>query len=311
MASGFDNWIAQSLGNLNGNEPLRKNAYEIVVYSAPRTRSNDGDLRSHYFWNAKTVTIPNISFEAGGSQVEGNSFLGDGFVMSDKRLIKFGNVKMTLYNLKDSTSVSNPIHYATGLEPNSPVSTAGVLLSLLNREFSTPPSDDTAFRAQSGIETYSPYGYPIKRIDIKTKNPSDDTTVETFRLEYARITNLNFGDLSYSSDDLQEVEVSFEFLAMRYFQGDEAFEDPYLKGFADNVEKRMQYIKDNLVDTPLLEELDIQRAGVGTGFVTAPLNSSVITIANAEGKNLYNSDQIGRFDFQRIVSAADGAPFYK
>jgi len=312
MPSSYRSWVQQSIANDSANEPTRKNSYVVELGAARNFELSE----VIYLWNAKTVTLPKISFEAGGSPIDGVSFFGDAFQFKDKRLLKFDNVSMTLYNIPDS---SGPSEISYGSEATSQdnkkdkISTSAVLLDLINNARGSNAKNDQVEVGinSSGIgpNNYGSGGFPIRYIDIKVINPSDDSVMEVYSLQYPRITSINFGGLDYGSDDLGEIQVDFEYLALRYFQGDRAHEDPFLKNYADNVEKRLAYFEKNVIKGPDINDLDLVRLGIAPGYesILNPTNGEPRNvIRGARGRDLFSA-AAPRFDLQTITTN----PFFK
>jgi hypothetical protein len=295
MPSSYRNWVQQSIANDVANEPVRKNSYVVELGAARNFELNE----VIYLWNAKSVKLPKISFDAGNSPLDGVSFFGDAFQFKDKRLLKFDNVSMTLYNIPDSSGGQG-----------GKMSTSAVLLDLINgaRGVTVPDGQEPQIQVaqySSGIGTYNygSSGFPIRYIDIKVVNPSDYSIMEVYSLQYPRINSINFGGLDYSSDDLGEIEVDFEFLALRYFQGDREKEDLFLKNYADNVEKRLAYFENNVINNNEIKDLDLVRLGIAPGYETVNVNGEPPrnVIRGARGRELFNPNSSPRFDLQTIT----------
>ena len=313
MPSSYRSWVQQSVANDAANEPTRRNSYVVELGAS----SNSELSEVIYLWNAKTVSLPKISFEAGNSPLDGVSFFGDAFQFKDKRLLKFDNVSMTLYNLPDSSGPGE-LSYGSNLTPEDNkkdrMSTSATLLNLINNArgitgTQNNPLEVAKYSSGIGVGNYGQKGFPIRYIDIKVINPSDDSVMEVYSLQYPRISSINFGGLDYSSDDLGEIQVDFEYLGLRYFQGDRAHEDPFLKNYADNVEKRLAYFENNVINNNEFNDLDLVRLGIAPSYETVttgtpPRDTKVIR--GARGRELFG-DQAPRFDLQTVVQN----PFFK
>lgn len=171
-------------------------------------------------WYAKTASKPSISYEAGGSLLDGVSFFGDPFLFKDKPAVTYETVSVTLIDPVD-----------TGLSNDATTT----LMSLIgdSHNIETGQFSIKDHRRKIGDDVV------IYQYTPGDKNQLEQ--VETWKLIAPQITSIRFGDLDYGSDDSVEIIIEIDYMGFTYSKGG-VNDDEKLSIFRELINSRIENI---------------------------------------------------------------------
>jgi len=153
-------------------------------------------------WYAKSVSKPKISFGPGSSPINDKVAWGTPFKLKDKNDVTMNPINITL------------------IDPTYPNATRK-LLRILRRSgygdiFQTNPEPVYNFNKHIDI-LGSVYIYQLINLPYRQGGPSRNElyVAETWELLGAHITEMDFGTLDYSSDQLLEIKMTIDYISFR------------------------------------------------------------------------------------------------
>ena len=167
-----------------GSDPKKEHLFLVKLGSL-------GDL-----WYAKTASKPSVSYEAGGSLIDGVSFFGDPFLIKDKPSISYEAVSVVLVDPVD----------ADGDDATTKI------MSLIGESHNTETGQFSIKKHRDKLREIQIYQY-------STGENNKLEQIETWTLIAPQIISVRFGDLDYSSDDLLEITIEIDYMGFTYEKG--------------------------------------------------------------------------------------------
>jgi hypothetical protein len=186
-----DSWFSSDLNSLK--EPKRKNLFLV------RFGKDLGDC-----WFAKGVSKPVVSFDSGGSLLDGSAFFGEPFLTKDRPAINYSPVTLTL------------------VDPNGPDMTTYFISLMKDSSDSNRNNYIDPRKISKALEKFE-----ILQVSPKEPSSGKMDVIERWELESPLITKMDFGSLDYSSEDLLEISLEVEYNGFKYTPGDGS--DTYLQ----------------------------------------------------------------------------------
>ena len=180
-----DSWFSSDLNSLK--EPKRKNLFLV------RFGNNLGDC-----WFAKTVSKPTVTFDSGGSLLDGSAFFGEPFLTKDRPAINYSPVTLSL------------------VDPNGPDMTTYFISLMKDSSVSNRNNYIDPRKISKALEKFE-----ILQVSPKTSNSGMMDVVERWELESPLITKIDFGSLDYSSEELLEISLEVEYNGFKYTPGND------------------------------------------------------------------------------------------
>jgi hypothetical protein len=174
-------------------------------------------------WYAKTANKPSVSYEAGGSLLDGVSFFGDPFLYKDKPAVTYETVSVTL--------LDPVVTIATGDGEDATTK----LMSLVG----------ASHNETTGQFSIKEHRKALGQVEIYQYTPGDGNKleqVETWKLIAPQIISIRFGDLDYGSDDSVEIIVEIDYMGFTYSDANQGTNEK-LKIFRELIDSRIENIK--------------------------------------------------------------------
>lgn len=168
-------------------------------------------------WYAKTASKPSISYEAGGSLLDGVSFFGDPFLIKDKPAVTYETISVTLID---------PVYTGTGDEDATTK-----LMSLVG----------ASHNSETGQFSIKEHRSSLGEVEIYQYTPGEQNKleqIETWKLIAPQIISIRFGDLDYGSDDSVEIIIEIDYMGFTYSKGT-ATDDEKLGKVRELIEDRI------------------------------------------------------------------------
>lgn len=172
-------------------------------------------------WYAKTASKPSVSYEAGGSLLDGVSFFGDPFLFKDKPAVTYETISVTLID---------PVNTGVGSDDATTK-----LMSLVGASHDETTGQFSVEKHRAGLRDVEIYQY----------TPGDQNKleqVETWKLIAPQIISIRFGDLDYGSDDSVEIIVEIDYMGFTYSDANQETNEK-LKIFRELIDSRIENIK--------------------------------------------------------------------
>ena len=148
-------------------------------------------------WYAKTASKPSISYESGGSLIDGVPFFGDPFLLKDRPSIVYDPISITLIDPVDTGDAEDA---------------ATKLMNLIGESHD---SDTGYFKIKNQRNK-------LGSVEIYQYTPGEQNKleqIETWKLIAPQVTSVKFGDLDYNSDDLLEISIELDYMGFTYTKG--------------------------------------------------------------------------------------------